>query len=190
MLRRMVWPTVLTALLVGLIPAYAEPLVRRETSILGFEMDAVVIDRKGVRTELASFGRMFGTGSLAAHHGDAEIQIPFEKIREFRIGVIKDTRADVQVRLEDSTTMLVEIDTHEYTTTFTGTAAFGKYRIMLGKIASCRLTPILEEEPDLVWKACGLGHRWSQEDYRYCPYDGKPLEAIVRKTRDELKEDK
>jgi hypothetical protein len=181
MLRRTIWPALLLALALGPVPSVAEPRIGGEASHRTFAMDAVVVDRQGVRTELTSFGRMFGSPELAAHLGDAEIQIPFERIRSFRVGVLTDTRAPVDVVLDDETRMQVEIDNQEYTTNFTGEAAFGGFRIMLGKIASCTLKPAAPVKEPIV-RACPRGHRWTQPDYRFCPYDGEPLEVVVRKT--------
>jgi len=191
MLRRMVWPMILVTLGVFLAPTPVVPQDRGVPSVRAFAMDAVVTDRQGVRTELTSFGRMFGSGSLAAHHGDADIQIPFDRIRSFRVGEMKDSRAPVTVQLVDGTIMEVEIDSQEYTTAFTGKASFGSYRIMLGKISTCTLRKPKPEEPRArTARICPDGHIWEQDDYRFCPYDGKPLKVVTRGEAEDAKESK
>ncbi len=188
MLHRMVWPMILVALLVGLSPTPASPEDRPGPSIRAFEMAAVVMDRQGIRTELSSFGRLFGSGALAAHHGDADIQIPFERMRSFRVGMMKDSRAPVTVQLIDGAIMEIEIDTQEYTTAFSGKTSYGIFRILLGKIASCTFRSTAAEK--VVERVCSSGHLWRQADYRFCPYDGKPLQIRPRRPAEDSKEDK
>jgi len=175
MIRRFALPILLVGLVLGLAPAYSGPA----DGLRAFdaEVTAVVVDRQGVRTQLTAFGRLFGPDFLLAHHGDALVQIPFNKVRSFRVGTIVDRLAPIEMTLTDGSRMQLVVDQPEYQTIFAGNATFGYYKIALGKIATCEFQEPVRE-PGLG-RRCPQGHLFYNDAWRFCPYDGKSLRPII-----------
>jgi hypothetical protein len=176
MLPKILLPVILAGMLLSLHPAVSAP-IRDRVRAHDREASAVVIDQKGVRTELTSFGRQFGPDFLVAYHGEAQVQIPFDKIRSFRVGPPRDRWAAVDILLVDGKRLMLQIEPEEYNSIFAGSASFGYYRISFGKIASCEFN--WPTRDDGLGRQCPHGHLFYNSAWRFCPYDGKPLRPIV-----------
>jgi hypothetical protein len=175
MFRRITLPVLLVGLVFGLAPAHSEPADGLRSFDAG--VTAIVTDRQGVRTELTGFGRLFGPDFLLAHHGDALVQIPFRKVRTFKMGTIVDRLAPIEMTLTGGKRLQLVVDQPEYQQFFAGNATFGYYKIRLGDIATCEIHE-LDREPGLG-RRCEHGHLFYNDAWRFCPYDGKALRPIV-----------
>ena len=176
MIRRVALPLLLLGLVVGLTPAGAGPASERLRA-LDAEITAVVIDKQGVRTELTGFGPLFGPHFLSAYLGDAQVQIPYSKIRSFRVGELVDQFAPVDILMNDGSTVRVRLEAVDVSTMLAGNASFGYFKIKIGKIASCTMQA--PERGDGLGRRCPTGHLFYNNAWRFCPYDGKPLRPIV-----------
>jgi hypothetical protein len=112
--------------------------------------DARVTDGKGVATDLFDFGYATGVNILMAYRGDAEVEIPWRRIRRIEIGAYVDVerRAPCTVTLRNGKTVTLEIDNIEETRLLKGKADFGDYRIRMAHVRTIELVRLSHSGDD------------------------------------------
>jgi hypothetical protein len=114
--------------------------------------DARVTDSKGISTDLVDFGYATSVNILMAYRGDAEVEIPWRRIRRISIGAYVDVerRAPCTVTLKNGKSFDLTIDNVEETRLLKGKAEFGEYRIRMAQVRTIdlvRLSHSEEQEP-------------------------------------------
>lgn len=112
--------------------------------------DARVTDVQGVATDLTDFGYATGVNILMAYRGEAEVEIPWRRIRRIEIGAYVDVerRAPCTVTLKNGKSVSLTIDNVEETRLLRGKADFGDYRIRVARVRTIELVRLSHSEDD------------------------------------------
>jgi len=137
-----------------------------------------IVDTKGVTTEASGFGKLFGPPYLSGFRGNSTVEIPFDRIRTLTAGEVVDNRMTVKLNLLTGRELEILLDRPEFDTSYAGTAEFGYFRIRLSDIKSLKFNRVRPERSGLGQR-CPDGHIWFNDTWRFCPYDGTKLAAIV-----------
>lgn len=120
------------------LPKYGPPAVGA---------DVKLTDRHGVTTELTGFRRATGENVVPGVRGAARVMIPLRLLAKLEIAAADQTPyLDAVARLRDAQELRFKLPIYEEETVYRGNAAFGVYRIRLGKIRAIevhRITPLV-----------------------------------------------
>jgi hypothetical protein len=158
-------------------------LIVGETPAVAVELRATVIDRDGNRFEVTNF-KHEGQDAFPMIVGDKRTMVKFKEVKqvEFR-GAPNDETQPVLVVFLDGRTSQGEVfvggsgriagtgGSVSAQMVFTGNTPHGKFRLPMKSVKEVIFHPV-----QAVMKCPTDGRTYEQEGYKFCPYDGTPLE--------------